>query len=546
MNLFRRTQRTHLPSVSASRLRRQRRQRPGLESLEGRQLLSLTAQFQVNSTQGLADFNSDTASSPSGIRVVVWEDTYRVNSNDHDIHAQMYNPNGSARGGQITVEGNNLVQTRPRVGMDANGDFVVAWQENSTYLTGNTQNSIIAKVFDSNGNAITGRIGITPQGGVLNNTFPDVAMDANGDFTVAWQETAASTPGESFIGAAEYDRFGDFLKTPFVPNVNGDMQQFPSVAMTPDGRIDIAYQDAPNPNFSGDPVIRLARFDASANRLSDQSLILQFFTIQPSFGIAPNISVDNAGNAVVAYETKTDGGSSQFNNGFDIAVTKVSSFGVTDPNSLPANTIFITHTGINNSHANGIDSTLPDIALDPNGSGMFVVAYNTQLLGAPVGYRTVQVDEVNGNKGSVFYAYNEPAFPNNVGPAVSLDANGGYQMTYTANVNRSDVPQQVWTALGQLPIAPAAKDLALTPTITTNQSAVLTGSLIDAAGNANLTLTVNWGDGSKPDQSKPGLKPFAVTHKYLKPGVYKVHATWSDDHGLSRSRDLFVTVNAPK
>jgi hypothetical protein len=78
------------------------------------------------------------------------------------------------------------------------------------------------------------------------------------------------------------------------------------------------------------------------------------------------------------------------------------------------------------------------------------------------------------------------------------------------------------------------------------QLATLTGSLMDASGNANLTLTVNWGDGSKPDQSKPGLKPFAVTHKYLKPGTYKVYATWSDDHGLSRSRDLFVTVNAPK
>ena len=93
MNLFRRTQRTHQPSASASRLRRQRRHRPGLESLEGRQLLSLTAEFQVNTRQGLADNNSDTASSPSGLKVVVWEDAY--SNTDHDIYAQMYNPDGS-------------------------------------------------------------------------------------------------------------------------------------------------------------------------------------------------------------------------------------------------------------------------------------------------------------------------------------------------------------------------------------------------------------------------------------------------------------------
>jgi len=94
MNLFRRTQRTHQPSASASRARRQRRQRPGLEALEGRQLLSLTSgTFQVNTRQGLSDNNSDTASSPSGLKVVVWEDAY--SNTDHDIYAQMYNPDGS-------------------------------------------------------------------------------------------------------------------------------------------------------------------------------------------------------------------------------------------------------------------------------------------------------------------------------------------------------------------------------------------------------------------------------------------------------------------
>jgi hypothetical protein len=71
----------------------------------------------------------------------------------------------------------------------------------------------------------------------------------------------------------------------------------------------------------------------------------------------------------------------------------------------------------------------------------------------------------------------------------------------------------------------------------------LSGQLTDGAGNANLTLTVVWGDGSQPQQSKPGLKPFAVTHKYAVAGTYKVRVTWSDDHGLSNNRELFITVN---
>ena len=65
---------------------------------------------------------------------------------------------------------------------------------------------------------------------------------------------------------------------------------------------------------------------------------------------------------------------------------------------------------------------------------------------------------------------------------------------------------------------------------------------MDAAGNTNLTLTVNGGDGSKPEQIRPGLEPFALKHKYRHRGTCTVQATWSDDHGLSKSRDLIVVV----
>ena len=65
---------------------------------------------------------------------------------------------------------------------------------------------------------------------------------------------------------------------------------------------------------------------------------------------------------------------------------------------------------------------------------------------------------------------------------------------------------------------------------------------MDADGDTNLTLTVDWGDGSKPQQSQPGIKPFAVTHKYAHAGTYTVHVTWTDSTGLSNSRDLKIKV----
>jgi len=53
---------------------------------------------------------------------------------------------------------------------------------------------------------------------------------------------------------------------------------------------------------------------------------------------------------------------------------------------------------------------------------------------------------------------------------------------------------------------------------------------------------VDWGDGSHPQQSQPGVQPFAVKHKYRHAGTYTVHATWTDSTGLSNSRDLTLVV----
>jgi hypothetical protein len=57
-----------------------------------------------------------------------------------------------------------------------------------------------------------------------------------------------------------------------------------------------------------------------------------------------------------------------------------------------------------------------------------------------------------------------------------------------------------------------------------------------------LTLTINWGDGSKVESTKPGLKPFSVSHKYAKAGNYTVRVTWTDKAGASNHQDLKLSV----
>ena len=82
-----------------------------------------------------------------------------------------------------------LDQTLPSVAMDANGDYVVAWN-NQVHLGPNYLYDVEARVYNSAGQAQTGEIVVAQTTG---DTRPSVAMDANGDFVVAWQVLNTST-----------------------------------------------------------------------------------------------------------------------------------------------------------------------------------------------------------------------------------------------------------------------------------------------------------------------------------------------------------------
>jgi hypothetical protein len=92
---------------------------------------------------------------------------------------------------------------------------------------------------------------------------------------------------------------------------------------------------------------------------------------------------------------------------------------------------------------------------------------------------------------------------------------------------------------------PAAQGLTLTKSIKAGHPATLSGHLVDAVGDANLMLTVDWGDGSTPDVSVPGSKPFRRTHRFAAPGTDTVRVIWTDTRtGESNFRDLRLTVTA--
>ena len=152
--------------------RRSRRSRPALESLEGRQLLSLGPEMisPVNTTTRNNQFDADNASSVNGSSVVVWTDQFSVT--DHDIRAQLFNAAGAKVGPEIVVSFSSLDENSPAVAMDSHGNFVVSW----TQIQPGGDTNVVAQRFSSAGSR---QGALIPVGaGTFREHDSDVAMSA--------------------------------------------------------------------------------------------------------------------------------------------------------------------------------------------------------------------------------------------------------------------------------------------------------------------------------------------------------------------------------
>ena len=76
--------------------------------------------------------------------VVAW--TQNQPNGNTEILAQKFGPSGNAVGGIVPVAVGTFAQTDPHVAMDAKGDFVVAYTRN----TNNNNPDIFAKLYNVN------------------------------------------------------------------------------------------------------------------------------------------------------------------------------------------------------------------------------------------------------------------------------------------------------------------------------------------------------------------------------------------------------------
>ena len=266
-----------------------------VEACEPRRLLvavPLVPEFRVNTSTPFHQGVPAIAMHPDGAFIVAWHSG--VIGEFLEVYARRYDAAGVPQGDEFlvntTTEG---MQGSPSVAMDADGDFVVAWF--STDASYNNRD-VYARRYDSSG---------IPQGDEFlvnshtpsHQTRPSVAMNAGGAFVVTWMSLGQDGPDYgvyaqrfSATGAAQG---GEFRVNTYTPG----RQWFPAVAMDAGGEFVITWESR---DQDGSPYgIYAQRYDAVGAALGGESRVN---TYTSSVQTMPAIAMSPGGAFVVAWE----------------------------------------------------------------------------------------------------------------------------------------------------------------------------------------------------------------------------------------------------
>jgi hypothetical protein len=307
------------------------------------------AEFQVNTyTTGNQTVPSVAIDADGGF-VISWQSTAQ-DGDDSGIFAQRYDSLGSAQGAEFQVNtytSNN--QRYPAVAMDASGNFVIAWH---SYGQDNASNGIFAQRYSSAGSAQGGEFQVNSHT-TRSQIRPAIARDEDGDFVVAW-ESDKQDGDRNGIFAQRFNSAGSAQGDEFQVNTytSGD-QESVALAMDAEGQFVVAWEST---GQDGDIYgIFAQRFDSSGSAQGSEFQVNSYTTGKQT---VPDVSMDAQGGFVVTWA-----GRDQDGDGEGIFAQRYSSLGATWGSEFQVNTYTTSR------------QTNPAVALDADGD--LVVAWQS-------------------------------------------------------------------------------------------------------------------------------------------------------------------------
>jgi len=198
--------------------------------------LEFGPEFLVNAESSVYRY-PDVAADANGNFAVVWMEDKSSNT----ILGRLFDPNGAARTETFQV---NTVRfgsvTRPSIAMDTAGNFVVTW-DGDPKLAG--MDDIHARLYDANGTSLGEQflVNTTTAGA---QQYPQVAMNDGGEFIIVWDcQIYPDSESERDIFGQRFNSLGEPIGDEFQLNTYiTDDQRNPVVAIEQDGGFVAVWQ----------------------------------------------------------------------------------------------------------------------------------------------------------------------------------------------------------------------------------------------------------------------------------------------------------------
>ncbi len=254
-------------------------------------------EFRVNSYTTDIQCAPSVAIDSDGDFVIAWESGYQDGDN-WGIYAQRYNASGVAQGGDFRVNSyTTSVQQDLSVAMDSDGDFVVAWESNGQ---DGSLYGIYAQRYNASGVAQGSEFPVNSYTTGYQQS-PDIAMDSEGDFVVAWESNGQDSSMEG-IYAQRYNASGVAQGGEFQVNTyTTDIQKATSVAMDSDGDFVVAWTDESSKSDGQDGSlsgIYAQQYDASGVAQGGEFQVNTYTTNNQAY---QDIAADGNGDFVIAW-----------------------------------------------------------------------------------------------------------------------------------------------------------------------------------------------------------------------------------------------------
>jgi hypothetical protein len=257
----------------------------------------VSSEFQVNSYTVSDQYHVDLSVAANGAFVVVWTSYDDQDGYAQGIFAQRYDSSGVPQGAELQVNSfTDGFELRPRVAADADGDFVVVWEDvpRVGYVG---QTDVRARRFTSMGGALASEFQVNTHTSSVQNVS-SLAMDGDGDFIVAWTSYAQDGASGGGIFAQRFNSSGSKIAAEFQVNTyTPGTQNRPAVAAASDGRFVIAWDT----DVDGDiEAVRAQRFDSGGAPIGGE-LAVNSFTVASQYHAA--VGMDSGGAFVVVWSS---------------------------------------------------------------------------------------------------------------------------------------------------------------------------------------------------------------------------------------------------